>query len=203
MWLHCFGRWRCWRHNERDGVSNHRRLDCLPNRLFSRRSKKISKPCVPGLCERNPPVTGGFPSQRASKKVAIWWRHYELFSRTPRRDVLLIWVPINYATVALLYHLLFMNVYICVLYIHYGDVIMVAIASQITNLTIVYSTVYSDTHQRKHQSSASLAFVCGNSPGTGEFPAQMASNAQNVSIWWRNRVCTLPCNRPQRKNSLT
>ena len=33
------------------------------------------------------------------------------------------------------------------------------IASQITSLTIVYSTVYSDTDQRKHQSSASLAFV--------------------------------------------
>ena len=26
----------------------------------------------------------------------------------------------------------------------------------------------------------------GNSPGTGEFPAQMASNAENVSIWWRH-----------------
>ena len=33
------------------------------------------------------------------------------------------------------------------------------IASQITNLAIVYSTVYSDTDHRKHQSSASLAFV--------------------------------------------
>ena len=28
----------------------------------------------------------------------------------------------------------------------------------------------------------------GNSPGTGEFPAQMASNAENVSIWWRHHV---------------
>ena len=36
---------------------------------------------------------------------------------------------------------------------------MGAIASQITSLTIVYSTVYSDADQRKHQSSASLAFV--------------------------------------------
>ena len=44
---------------------------------------------------------------------------------------------------------------------HYGDVIIVAITSQITSLTIVYSTVYSDTDQRKHQSSASLAFVRG------------------------------------------
>ena len=58
---------------------------------------------------------------------------------------------------------------------------MGAIASQITSITIVYSTVYSDADQRKHQSSASLAFV-----GTGEFPAQMASNAENVSIWWRH-----------------
>ena len=35
------------------------------------------------------------------------------------------------------------------------------IASQIISLTIVYSTVYSGTDQRKHQSSASLAFVRG------------------------------------------
>ena len=45
--------------------------------------------------------------------------------------------------------------------IHYGDIIMSAIASQITSLTIVYSTVYSDADQIKHQSSASLAFVRG------------------------------------------
>ena len=57
---------------------------------------------------------------------------------------------------------------------------MGAIASQITSLTIVYSTVYSDPDQRKHESSASLAFVWG------EFPAQMASNAGNVPIWWRH-----------------
>ena len=44
---------------------------------------------------------------------------------------------------------------------HYNDVIMGAIASQITSLTIVYSTVYSDADQRKHQSSALLAFVRG------------------------------------------
>ena len=44
---------------------------------------------------------------------------------------------------------------------HYDDVIMTTIASQITSLTSVYSTVYSDADQRKHQSSASLAFVWG------------------------------------------
>ena len=44
---------------------------------------------------------------------------------------------------------------------HYNDIIMGAIASKITSLTIVYSTVYSGADQRKHQSSASLAFVRG------------------------------------------
>ena len=44
---------------------------------------------------------------------------------------------------------------------HNNDVIMNTMASQITSLTIVYSTVYSGADQRKHQSSASLAFVRG------------------------------------------
>ena len=43
--------------------------------------------------------------------------------------------------------------------VHYNDVIMGAIASQITSITTVYSTVYSGADQRKHESSASLAFV--------------------------------------------
>ena len=57
---------------------------------------------------------------------------------------------------------------------------MGAMVSQITSLTVVYSSVYSDADQRKHQSSSSLAFVRGV---PGEFPAQMASNAEKVSIW--------------------
>ena len=44
---------------------------------------------------------------------------------------------------------------------NYGDVRMGAITSQITNLKIVYSTIYSDADQNKHQSSASLAFERG------------------------------------------
>ena len=45
--------------------------------------------------------------------------------------------------------------------IHYTDVIMTTVASLITSLTVVYSTLYSDADQRKDQSSASLAFVWG------------------------------------------
>ena len=62
---------------------------------------------------------------------------------------------------------------------HYSDVILGAMMSQITSLVIVYWTVYSDTHQRKHQSSASLAFVWGihrwpvNSPHKGSVTWKM------------------------------
>ena len=59
------------RHNERDGISNHRLIDCLLNRLFVRRSKKASKFRVTGLCEGNAPVTSGFPSQRASDEENV------------------------------------------------------------------------------------------------------------------------------------
>ena len=55
-------------------------------------------------------------------------------------------------------------------YQHYGDVIMSVIASQITSLAIVFSTVYSGADQRKHQSSASLAFVRGIHRGPVNFP---------------------------------
>ena len=54
--------------------------------------------------------------------------------------------------------------------LHYGDVIMGAIASQITSLTIIYSTFYSDAVQRKHQRFASLAFVCGELTGDRLIP---------------------------------
>ena len=53
---------------------------------------------------------------------------------------------------------------------HSSDVIMGTIASQITSLTSVYSAVYSDTDQRKHQSSASLAFVRGFHRGPVNYP---------------------------------
>ena len=63
---------------------------------------------------------------------------------------------------------------------------MGAMASQITSLPIVYPIVYSGADQRKHQKLRVTGLCVGNSPGAGEFPAQMASNAENVSIWWRH-----------------
>ena len=67
-----------WRHNGCNGFSNHLLHDGILNRLFMRRSKKTPKLRVTGLCEGNSPVTGEFPSQRASnaENISIWWRHH-------------------------------------------------------------------------------------------------------------------------------
>ena len=84
--------------------------------------------------------------------------------------------------------------------VHYNDVIISAMASQITSLTIVYSTVYSGADQRKHQSSASLAFVRGihrwpvNSPHKGPVTRKMflfidvIMEYVEVGIRWRWEV---------------
>ena len=66
---------------------------------------------------------------------------------------------------------------------HNYDVIMSGMVSPFTSLTSVYSTVYSGADQRKHQRSASLAFVRGIYRW---IHPQRASNAENVSIWWRH-----------------
>ena len=78
--------------------------------------------------------------------------------------------------------------------LHYNDAIMSAMASQITSITIVYSTVYSGADQRKHQSSASLAFVREihrspvNSPHKGPVTRKMFP-FDNVIIRQVFRMC--------------
>ena len=101
---------------------------------------------------------------------------------------------------------------------YYGDVIMGAIASQITSLayTACVSNNASLTLQWRHNELHGVpnhqphdcllnrlfrrrskktpklhvtGLCAGNSPGRGEFPAQMANNAENVSIWWRHHEC--------------
>ena len=58
--------------------------------------------------------------------------------------------------------------------VHYDDVKMTMLASQITSLMVVYSIVYSGVNQRKHQSSASLAFVREIHRGPVNFPHKWA-----------------------------
>ena len=64
---------------------------------------------------------------------------------------------------------------------------MDAMASQITSLKIVYSTIHSGADQRKDKKIRVTGLCAGNSPVTGECPAQTASNAETVFIWWRHR----------------
>ena len=71
---------------------------------------------------------------------------------------------------------------------HYGDVLMGAIASQITSLTIVLLNRLFRRRSKKTSKFRATGLCVGNSPGTGEFPVQMASNAENVSIWWRHHA---------------
>ena len=89
--------------------------------------------------------------------------------------------------------------------IHYGDVIMGAIAFQITSLAIVYSTVFSYADQRKHQSSASLGFVRGihrrpvNSPHkwpvTGKmFPFDDVIMQYGVLVWTSDVITPVTSN---------
>ena len=87
---------------------------------------------------------------------------------------------------------------------HYSDVIMSAMASQITSLTIVYSTVYSGTDQRTHQTSVPLAFVRGNHRGQVNSPHRgpvtrkifpfddvIMDDVDNVSVWCCDYIITL------------
>ena len=49
----------------------------------------------------------------------------------------------------------------------------------------IQTQIKDDTKKLRYTS-----FCARNSPVTGEFPAQMASNAENVSIWWRHHAMT-------------
>ena len=69
---------------------------------------------------------------------------------------------------------------------HYNDVIISAMAFQITSLTIVYSSFYLGADQEKTSKPRVIGLCAGNSSVTGEFPAQRTRNAENISIWWRH-----------------
>ena len=101
----------------------------------------------------------------------------------------------------LIIQILVFCVHVTIVLHHYSDIIMSMMASQITSLTIVYSTVYSGADQRKHQSSASLAFVWGihrwpvNSPHKGpvmhDVQFSCAMTQPLLAHHWRVHQCLL------------
>ena len=74
-----------------------------------------------------------------------------------------------------------------IILLHHSDVIMSAMAFQITGVFIVCSTVCSGVDQRKYQSPASLAFIGGIHRWPVDSPHK--NNAENVSIWWHHHGC--------------
>ena len=86
--------------HDRDGVLNHRRLDCLLNRLSRRRSKKTSKLCITGLSEENTAVNSGLSAQRTRNAEYVFIQgHHHVFTSSdwfiPQKD----WSLIQYKDV--------------------------------------------------------------------------------------------------------
>ena len=64
---------------------------------------------------------------------------------------------------------------------------MTTVAPQITSLA-VFTQSFIQTQMKENIKAPRHWPLCGEFTGTGEFPAQKASNAENVSIWWRHHV---------------
>ena len=179
-----------WRQNGSDSVPNHQPRDCLLNRLFRRRSKKTSTLRVTGLCAR---IHRG-PVNSPHKWPVT--RKMFLFD-----DVIMYSVISSLITTPSKYIRAWMNNYIHCFALdviihpypkfingltnhnpqHYNNTTMGTMVSQINSLTIVYSTVMQA--QIKENIKLRVTGLCvGNSPFTGEFPAQMASNAGSISF---------------------
>ena len=134
-------------------------------------TNEIKDLCITALCEGNPPVIGRYPHKGLGMR------------KTSSRHIGTIYFVYNYSNIYTFFPLLLSgSVYCCPVIIisHNSDVIMSAMTSQITGVSVVCSNVCSGADQRKHQCSASLAFV------TGGFRSQRASNAEKVSISWRH-----------------
>ena len=72
---------------------------------------------------------------------------------------------------------------------HYNDVIMSAMASQITSLSIVYSTVYSRRRSKKTSKALRHWSLWGEFTGDRWIPAQRTSNAENITSWYLLYCC--------------
>ena len=144
-----------WLHNERDGVSNHQRLECLLNRLFRCRAKKTPKLRFTGLCEGNSPVADEFPALRASNGATGWVIASNSLIR-PRFHP----CPIEHKTTSVAVFVM-------------RSIFWLAWAWQSKVLSIEIRWWYfSRWHHQMETFSASLALCAGNSPVTGEFPSQ-------------------------------
>ena len=173
-------------------ISNHHRLDCLFNILFERTRNTSKLHINVPLWDEAMPSGLRWPldspnrnAERDRDPKAYSWHGVIM-----RRRIDVVRGKENCCYFAHATDLCNFKAVVSFLFLNqYNDVIMNTMAFQITGVSVVYSTVLLDADQRKHQSSASLA-CAGNSPVTGELSAQKASNAKNLSIWWRHHAQT-------------
>ena len=175
-----------WGHNERDGVSNHRRLLCLLNCFFFRhRSQRTPKLHVTGLCEGNSPVTGEFPAQGASdtKNVSSWWRHHDgarlnnlyRFRSYVYTYTSTTWPPRETTVISIF---------------QFGPIYTVQ--ERYINLNHHKSPSTRPFQWRiqvngcKHQSCTLLSLCAGTPISTDGFPSQKTNNAESLSRSWRH-----------------
>ena len=157
--------------SHKSNSSNHRQLDYLFDILFGLTTKKPPNTILLAICETF--------SIFLPREIALFWFrfHWDLFPMvrlttyqywrtywlTPNGLQAITWTTNGQIIDAYVRHRSrwVKASYITGLFVHCNDVIMGAMVSQITSLTIVYLTIYSGANQRKHQSSASQAFVRG------------------------------------------
>ena len=149
------------------------------NRLVRRRSKKASKLRA-----------GEFPAQMASNanNFSIWWRHH-----CP--------IYIKYSVCLSLLEIVYPNVDMSILclitWCDWWKLYIVTLRWRHNDHAGVsnhqpHGCLLNRLFRRKSKKTSKLrvtGLCAGNSSGTGEFPAQMASYAENVSIWWRHHEC--------------
>ena len=95
-----------------------------------------------------------------SSLQGAFWHHSQTHTNCKGIDKRLVWYTNTKWLNGMCHHYLNIHEHSS-LHLHCSDVIMSAIASQITSPTIVYSIIYSGVEPKKQQSSASLAFVRG------------------------------------------
>ena len=130
------------------------------------------------LCAGNSPVTGEFPSQRPvthSFDVFFDLRLNKRSSKQSRGS----WFETSSHS----------------LWRHCNDCAGLAQMTKLFSCMELNFTIRCQYHIREHYIMGSMAseISAGNSPVNGEFPAQMASNAENVSIWWRHHETSVCC----------
>ena len=147
-------------------TANHRKFHCLFNSLFNHHQRNLQSPALLARCEVKPPVTGGFPSVRAMT-YKVFPCHQDVIAFFLRSTYVIWLLPVQvreaeYFGCSVRPGCNGFVSFVCLFspgWVHYSDDIMGAMASQITSPTIACSTDISRVDQRKHQSSAPLAFL--------------------------------------------